>query len=148
MESSLSELICFHLPPASRNTSEKHFLVVKKWAGLQILQPEGCVSKVVIVKNEWLTSTHRHREGDVLLFCRQEVKKKKENNTRRRLIMPYWSFFFYKSLARGKLPRRREVRNEARFRFSWSDEEDMGPSRTDWVRITASHVSTMGTYPV
>lgn len=98
-----------------------------------MIWPEGCVSKVVIVKNEWLTSTERRAA-----VCGKTTTR---YNSLQDVHKPL-------ALLLEKLLQRSGVRKVPNFRFAFSDRKDMGPSRAAWVRITASHVSTMGTYPV
>lgn len=100
---------------------------------------------MVIVKNEWLTS---EEEARLLLlggWGGREKKNKKKATTRynsRQGVHKRLGF------TAKQLLQRSGVRKVPLFRFAFSDRKDMGPSRAAWVRITASHVSTMGTYPV
>lgn len=100
---------------------------------------------MVIVKNEWLTS---EEEARLLLLEKKTTTNKTKQAKATTRCNSRQGVHKRLGFAAKQLLQRSGVRKVPLFRFAFSDRKDMGPSRAAWVRITASHVSTMGTYPV
>lgn len=92
---------------------------------------------MVIVKNEWLTTA----ESRCCLWEGGLTKTRLRYNLQQDV---YYYYLFFLNYRPGKMKSGKNLVS----RLHLATEKDMGPSRAARVRITASHVSTMGTYPV
>lgn len=99
---------------------------------------------MVIVKNEWLTTAER-----AVVFCGRGLGGWELAKTTMRSNLQQDVYYFKKKKKeRNDRPGAMKSGKYLVSGLHLAKEKDMGPSRAARVRITASHVSTMGTYPV
>lgn len=106
---------------------------------LQIFWPEGFLQSGHC-QNEWLTTAER-----AVVFCGREGGLTK---TTVRSNLQQDVYYLKRKKERNDRPGETKSGKYLISGLHLAKEKDMGPSRAARVRITASHVSTMGTYPV